>query len=138
MTDESIEYLSTEACWQKLKEAPFGRIAMAVAGVVEIFPINFIESGGALYFRTAPGTKLLALTVNSDVAIEVDSYTADEAWSVVVRGVAERVEKQSEIDIAETLALHPWMPTLKYRWVRVRPTQLTGRQFHRDPEPERF
>lgn len=50
----------------------------------------------------------------------------------------ERVERQSEMDAAELLGLSPWIPTLKYRWVRIRPTEIAGRLFSLGPEPARL
>ncbi|WJL97406.1 hypothetical protein QSU92_13410 [Microbacterium sp. ET2] len=52
--------------------------------------------------------------------------------------MATRLELQSEIDAAEALPLTPWIPTLKYRWVRLSPTSITGRRFQRGPEPDRY
>jgi nitroimidazol reductase NimA-like FMN-containing flavoprotein (pyridoxamine 5'-phosphate oxidase superfamily) len=100
--------------------------------------VNFVVSQGALYFRTAPGDKLLELSVNPDVAFEIDGFDEHTAWSVVVKGVAERLETQTEIDEADQLPLTPWIPTLKYRWVRINPTAVSGRSFNRGPEPERY
>ncbi len=140
MADEvdPVEKLDDRECWELLELAPMGRIALAAAGEIDIFPINFAVHDGALWFRTAPGTKLVELTVNPEVAVEIDGWDAAEAYSVVVKGVAERLEHGTEIEAAERLPLAPWVPTLKYRWVRVRPTTVSGRRFRRGPEPERF
>ncbi len=135
---EPVERLDERECWELLGLAPVGRIALAAAGEIDIFPINFAVHDGALWFRTAPGTKLVELTVNPEVALEIDGWDAGEAFSVVAKGVAERVEHGSEIDVAERLPLTPWVPTLKYRWVRIRPRVLSGRRFRRGPEPERY
>jgi len=133
-----ITELGADDCWALLGEHALGRLAVTAAGTVDIFPVNYAVSEGMLYFRTAPGTKLLELAINDRVAFEIDGSTDAEAWSVVVKGVAERVELQSEIDAADRLPLEPWLPTLKYRWVRIRPSELTGRRFRRGPEPERY
>lgn len=133
-----ITELTPDECWTVLGENSLGRLAVTAAGTVDIFPVNYATSDGMLYFRTAPGTKLLELAINDRVAFEIDGYTEVEAWSVVVKGRAERVELQSEIDAADRLPLDPWLPTLKYRWVRVIPVELTGRRFVRGAEPERY
>lgn len=133
-----VEVLDSQECWRRLGGAQMGRLALAAGGSIDIFPVNFVVSGGALYFRTAPGEKLLELSVNPDVAFEIDGFDDQTAWSVVVKGVAERLENQSEIDEADKLPLTPWIPTLKYRWVRVNPTAVTGRSFTRSVEPERY
>jgi hypothetical protein len=55
-----------------------------------------------------------------------------------VKGLAERLEHQDDIDAADRLPLQPWIPTLKYRWVRIVPTRVTGRRFTRSAEPDRY
>jgi nitroimidazol reductase NimA-like FMN-containing flavoprotein (pyridoxamine 5'-phosphate oxidase superfamily) len=136
--DPNITELDEAECWRRLGEAEVGRLAVAAAGEVDLFPVNFVVSGGALYFRTAPGSKLLELSVNPDVAFEIDGWDERSAFSVIVKGVAERLETQTEIDEADLLPLTPWVPTLKYRWVRINPTSVSGRSFIRGAEPERY
>lgn len=134
-----ITELTTDQCWNLLRSTAIGRIAASAAGLVDIFPINYAvdEAARTVYFRTAPGTKLLELAINDRVALEIDGHDEVEAWSVVVKGRAQRVERQSEMDAAEQLGLEPWIPTLKYRWVRIRPTEIAGRRFALGPEPSR-
>jgi hypothetical protein len=69
--------------------------------------------------------------VNPEVALEIDGWDEGEAYSVVVKGIAERLEHGAEIAEAEQLGLRPWIPTPKTRWVRVRPRVITGRRFRR-------
>lgn len=135
---EPITELDEAECWRRLSEAQMGRLALAPAGEVDVFPVNFVVSEGALYFRTAPGSKLLELSVNPAVAFEIDGWDERSAFSVIVKGVAERLESQTEIDAADLLPLAPWVPTLKYRWVRINPTSVSGRSFVRGVEPERY
>jgi hypothetical protein len=137
-TDEVVRDLDIDECWAKLTENSLGRLATDVGGEVEIFPVNYFADGSTLLIRTAPGTKLLALTVHDQVAFETDANTADIAWSVIVKGRARRLEAQTEIDEADRAPLTPWIPTLKYRYVRIEPTTITGRTFMRLPEPDRY
>ena len=137
MVDAAVRELGAAECWALLAEAPYGRLALSVGDDVDILPINVVVHDGALYFRTAPGTKLAELAVNPRVAFEVDGFDDATAFSVVAKGVAERLERQADVDAAERLPLTPWIPTLKYRWVRIRPTEVTGRSFDRGPEPDR-
>lgn len=136
--DEVFMHLTDDECWRLLGEAQLGRLALAAGGEVDIFPVNFVVSGRALYFRTAPGDKLLELAVHPEVAFEIDGYDDETAFSVIVKGVAERLETQTEIDEADRLPLASWAPTLKYRWVRINPTSVSGRSFVRGAEPERY
>lgn len=138
-TDDGVVWtLSEEECWNMLARRELGRLAVAVHDEPEIFPVNYVVDGPSVLFRTAPGSKLAELAVNPHVAFEVDEYDDDFGASVVLKGVAKRLELQSEIDEADALPLRPFIPTLKYRWVRITPVSLTGRRFERGPEPDRY
>lgn len=138
-TDDGIVWaLSEDECWNLLARRQLGRLAVVVDGEQDIFPVNYVVDGPRVLFRTAPGSKLAGLSANPRVAFEVDEYDEAYAASVVLKGVAERLELQREIDAADALPLTPWIPTLKYRWVRIAPDTITGRRFERGPEPDRY
>ena len=115
-----------------------GRIVMRRKEDIEIFPINFVVDGEAIYFRTAEGSKLFTLSLNQDVLFEADGLKGETAWSVIIKGTAEVLEKPADIDHAETLGLKPWAPTLKYNWVRINASDISGREFEVGEEPERY
>jgi len=137
-SEDPVAVLEEGACWRALEATTVGRIAIAIGDDVEVFPVNYTTADGRILFRTAPGSKLLALSAHPSIAFEIDGFDEAAAFSVVVKGRAERIEDQREIDAADLLPLAPWIPTLKYRWVRVVPAEITGRVFRRDPEPERY
>jgi nitroimidazol reductase NimA-like FMN-containing flavoprotein (pyridoxamine 5'-phosphate oxidase superfamily) len=136
--DAGVFALNEEECWNLLARRELGRLAVAVQGEPDIFPVNYVVDGPRVLFRTAPGSKLAELSVNPHVAFEVDEYDDTFAASVVVKGVAKRLELQRDIDMADALPLTPWIPTLKYRWVQISPISITGRRFERRPEPDRY
>ncbi len=123
--------LSPEECWAALEAAPVGRLALSVGNEVDIFPVNFLVVDGAIVILTSPGTKLLELTINDHVAFEVDEFSDTAAQSVVLKGHAERVELQHEIDELDALGREPWIRTPKFRWVRIHPETITGIAFER-------
>ena len=126
----TLTVLSPEVCWTLLAREEVGRLAVAVAGQPDIFPLNFAVVDGTIVFSTAEGTKLLAVAVDPAVAFEVDGYdpVAGTAWSVVVKGEAEEVPTYEQLeDLA--FPVFPWSATPKGRFVRIRPTQITGRRF---------
>jgi len=43
----------------------------------------------------------------------------------------------TELDESERAGLHPWIATEKLRFVRIRPTEITGRRFVFGLEPDR-
>lgn len=134
----SVVELSEDENWHLLRQNSLARLALSAAGEIDVFPVNYYADDGTLLLRTAPGTKLLELTVNSRVAVEIDGFTDEDAWSVVVKGTARQLERQAEIDEADETPLTPWIPTLKNIYVRITPTTITGRRFERAPEPERY
>lgn len=136
--NDPVEVLSLEACWQLLRSSSLGRLAVCFQGAPEIFPINFVAVGDRVMMRTSQGTKLVQLTINDRVALEADSVGAEVAWSVVVKGTARALELQSDIQAAEELPLRTLSPVLKYTWVEITPTHVSGRRFRLDPEAERY
>lgn len=134
--DSAVTKLTEEQCRTRLASEELGRLALSVGQRVDIFPINYEYARGDIFFRTAPGTKLYELVVNTDVVFEIDGHSPTDAWSVVVRGVAERLERDSQVDEAWELPLRPWIPTIKLNWVRIHITALSGRYFRREPEPD--
>lgn len=136
-SQETMRILSDDEAWALLEGESLGRLAFAVAGLPDILPINYCAADRKLYFRTAGGSKLLGLTINQNVAFEIDQVDGDVARSVVVAGVARRLETNDEIDFAEGLPLRPWVPTLKYNYVEIEPSHVGAREYHLGPEPER-
>ena len=132
-----VEELSESESWQLLRENSLGRLAVSAAGELDIFPINYYADGSTILLRTAPGTKLVEMTIHGYVAFEIDGYTDTEAWSVVAKGSARWLDTRAEIDDAEAQPLTSWIPTLKYVYVRITPTHVSGRRFVRGVEPDR-
>ncbi|MFS2279961.1 pyridoxamine 5'-phosphate oxidase family protein [Microbacterium sp. OR21] len=137
-TEDPVVRLSEEECWQRLRGSELGRLVTRVGDVIDIFPINYVVDGTSIVFRTAEGSKLVELTVNDEVLFEVDEHTDADAWSVIVRGSAHVLDTLAEREAADGLGLQPWVPTLKYNYVRISPSSLTGRAFRRTGEPERY
>lgn len=137
-TQDAVIALSDAECWQRLGEQELGRIVTRVGDVVDIFPVNYVVDDESVLIRTAEGSKLFELTVDDRVLFEVDDHTESDAWSVVVRGRAHRLETSAEVEHADSLPLKPWVPTIKYNYVRITPEVLSGRWFHRAPEPDRY
>jgi nitroimidazol reductase NimA-like FMN-containing flavoprotein (pyridoxamine 5'-phosphate oxidase superfamily) len=124
-----VEELSDPSCWELLKLESFGRLAVSVDNQPQIFPVDFYTEGTDILFRTAAGTKLRDLTLNSSVAFEVDLKSKAESWSVVLDGVAREITDEAEIVAADRAPLPAWIPTAPYVYVRITPTSIRGRRF---------
>lgn len=113
-----------------------GRLGVVVEGRPEIFPINYVVDHGTFVFRTARGTKLDAALSTVRVAFETDGYhaAANMAWSVVVKGSAERLSSGEDVLGSSMLPLFPWQGGEKNNFVRINPVEVTGRRFRLDPK----
>lgn len=130
-----VTILDDEESWGLLRSRSFGRLALTVAGRPEIFPVNYAVEDETLVMRTAPGTKLATLTVNNAVALETDEVGEDEAWSVVVKGIATVHDSEEDFERADGVGLFPQVPTEKNVLVRIRPSALSGRRFRLATRP---
>ncbi|MBZ5738056.1 pyridoxamine 5'-phosphate oxidase family protein [Nocardioides mangrovi] len=132
MDDPTLPEMTQQECWELLRARELGRLAFTIVDEQHITPINYAvdDSGGdpTLLFRTAPGTKLLAVELGHEVAFEVDDVAGETAVSVVVRGRARHLE-EDEAHRAEQLPLRPWLGSPKYDVVEIVPTAVTGRRF---------
>lgn len=129
---DPVNLMSDEECWAMLEENEFGRLAFHLVDEVHIVPMNYaVDEHHRLIFRTAEGSKLLGLTMNADVAFEIDEFGDEHARSVVVHGRASVLEGR-EASATDTLPLRPWVDTAKFNVVAVVPDEVTGRHFALD------
>jgi len=129
MEESPIERLSEESCWELLAGNDLARLALRRGDGVDIFPVNYLVKDKRIYFRSAPGSKLVDLARDPAVAVEIDGSDARVWWSVVVRGHAERMDTDSEILASGVLALHTLTPTTTWNYIRIVPEAVTGRRF---------
>jgi nitroimidazol reductase NimA-like FMN-containing flavoprotein (pyridoxamine 5'-phosphate oxidase superfamily) len=127
----AAETLSIPSCWALLQDSVVGRLAVCLDGQPDIFPVNHTVDHGSVVFRTAAGTKLAA-AVRRQVAFEADGYDVSDgtAWSVVVKGKAEKLDEAQELLRALRLPIFPWHDSPKPWFVRIEPTSVTGRRFY--------
>ena len=132
-----VKKLTADECWQQLGPEGLGRLAVLSAdasakpGDIDIFPVNFTAHDGAVFFRTAPGSKLEDLTANKRVAFESDGVDGTDAWSVVIRGDATRLSADPDIEDAGVLGLKSFHPSDKWNYVRITVDAISGRRFTR-------
>jgi nitroimidazol reductase NimA-like FMN-containing flavoprotein (pyridoxamine 5'-phosphate oxidase superfamily) len=128
-TDSPVDVLGDEDSWHLLASADLGRLAVSIDGGVDIFPINYVVADRVIFFRTAPGSKLIDITKHPMVALESDGIHNRRRWSVVVKGFAERLGLDEEIEASGVLSLYSQLPTEKWNYVRITGSSITGRQF---------
>ena len=124
--------IAESECEDLLASTPLGRLAVIVDGRPQIFPINhvFDRDTGCVAFPTNARTKLRGALEWPSVAYEVDGMDADEdgGWSVVVLGHAEEISDPVEIDRIAPQRHVLWAAGAGTRWIRIRPTSVTGRR----------
>ena len=127
-----MEHLGEEACWQLLASTPLGRVGVIVDSAPEVYPVNFRVDRGTVLFRTDPGTKLRGIDRSPSVCFEVDDMdaAARTGWSVLVKGRAQELLHPAEVRAAESEPLEPWGFGPRSHWIRIVPTEVTGRRLH--------
>jgi nitroimidazol reductase NimA-like FMN-containing flavoprotein (pyridoxamine 5'-phosphate oxidase superfamily) len=125
----SLDRLSEQQCWAALGEATVGRLAVRAADGVDMFPVNFTVHEHSIVIRTAPGSKLVDIAAASSVAFECDGTRGHDYWSVVVRGTAERLYRDSDIEQSGVLQLATVTPAATWNFIRITPTTVSGRRF---------
>ena len=143
LSGSEVADLAGHECWELLREATIGRLAVVVGGRPEIFPVNFVVDHGTIVFRSAPGGKLSGAVghqlsgqqqsgrqADTAAAFEADGHDPDEAtaWSVVILGQLEALVSVDPVTTA-ALPLYPLQPGPKPRFVRVVPDTISGRRF---------
>lgn len=129
-------WLDETECWERLRSQDLGRLGYHLVDEVHIVPVNYVVDGERVVFRTTPGSKLLGVVMDDDVAFEVDEASSDDgAWSVLARGRA-RVLDGDDRRAALDLPLRPWTTEEKLEFVAIDVHTLTGRRFgQRASEP---
>ena len=95
-----------------------------------VLPVNYAVSGGTIVIRTGDGS-LIAGNADGPVSFEADHFDLElgQGWSVLVRGDAHRVLQPGELShLREECDLRPWPSGEHDLFIRIVPTQFTGRR----------
>jgi nitroimidazol reductase NimA-like FMN-containing flavoprotein (pyridoxamine 5'-phosphate oxidase superfamily)/DNA-binding transcriptional regulator YiaG len=122
--------LGSAECRRLITPGGVGRIAFSTLDGPTIIPVNFAVLADTIVIRTAEGT-VIDGHADGPVALEVDHI--DEAlrqgWSVLVRGPAHHVTHPAELSrLQEDAAVWPWAGGEREVYVRIIPSQITGRR----------
>ena len=125
-----IEHLGVDECWRLVATTPVGRMGVLNDSAPEIYPVNHQLDGRTVVFRTDPGGKLRAMLRSPAVCFQVDAVDeeAETGWSVLVKGTAAEVVDDDVLQRLAELPLRYWSLGDKEHWVRVTPTEVTGRR----------
>lgn len=124
-----VTHLDPHDCWARLRTSAVGRIAFAGPDGPELLPVNVVVDQGAVVLRVG-ATSALAAAAGARVALEADGVDADGgAWSVVLKGPLELIRRMHDLVASVGLPLFPWHAEPKPRFLRLVPTEVTGRRF---------
>lgn len=132
--DDVVEALELEECWRLLATTRFGRLAVSDEQGADIFPINHLVKDHLVYFRSAPGTKIVSLTERPGVAFETDDTESRQRWSVVIRGTARRLDVDADIEASGVDELHTFTRSTKWNYFVITPRTVTGVRFTTEPD----
>ena len=121
-----LQHLSEQECWERLARAEVCRLAFLADGRIEVVPVNVAPRGRRLLLGSRPGS-IVSRAVGTPVTLEVDGWTDEDAWSVVVRGPLLPVPADDARPPVDTWALQDGV----IRRIEVLPIEVQGRRFDR-------
>ncbi len=126
MTSYGLQVLDETECYAFLHSRTLGRVGVRLADQLSIFPVYYAVMDRDVVFRTAPGTKLIAALLETQVVFEVDN--ASPGWSVLVRGHAHEIRDTDALLHAQSLLGQDWPAGEREQYVRIAAEQVTGRR----------
>ncbi|MCC9306179.1 pyridoxamine 5'-phosphate oxidase family protein [Kitasatospora sp. RB6PN24] len=134
-----LEELARAECWERLATDGVGRVALGTAAGPVVLPVNYWVLDGTLIFRTAAEGPLAA-AVGQRVAFEVDRIDEVQrtGWSVLATGTAERIDDRPALaHLKQRDKPSPWAGGERDLWIRIKPTDISGRVIRTTDEPTR-
>ena len=126
MTDHDLHVLPEAECYLLLHSRTLGRVGIHLDDQLTILPVYYAVMDHDVVFRTAPGTKLDAATLATNMVFEVDN--ASPGWSVLVRGHAQEISDPDAAVHAQSLLGHDWPAGEREHYVRLVTEEITGRR----------
>lgn len=128
--DTDTRDMTVSECWKALGDSGIAHLALRAEPVgVDIYPVNYLVSNGRVLFRTGPGTKLTELASHPYVALQFEQLVGGWWFSVLVKGKAERLAFDEDIESSGVLDLDPAQRGDKFNYVRIVPDAVIGRTF---------
>lgn len=126
MKPRKFQELTREESMRRLASVGVGRIVFTHQALPAIRPVHHVVDGGQVIIRGYAGTALLS-ALNTVVAYEADAVSGGDhiGWSVIVTGVARRLDAGQAADSYRELA-DPWAEDDHCYIICIRPELVTG------------
>jgi hypothetical protein len=124
-----LRVLERAECLRLLEATTFGRIALTVAALPVVLPVNYRLVGEEIVIRTTAGTKLAAAANAAVVAFEIDGVdpVAHTGWSVMVTGTAEIADDERALARYRSAGIPRWARGGEERFIAIDTELVTGR-----------
>lgn len=125
-----VERMSTSECYRLLGPRGIGRIVFPTASGLMVLPVNYAVTDTTVVIRTGSGS-LIGVHGDGPASFQADHFDLElgQGWSVLVRGEAHRVLQPGEFrHLREACDLRPWPAGEHDLFVRIVPSQVTGRR----------
>ncbi len=86
-----------------LSDEPVAHVGVIAWGKPYVTPVSYVWLDDALWFRTAPGTRLDAVAANPDISVEISRFDVTTGYweSIVIAGRGEIVSDRDAEDRVE-------------------------------------
>jgi Pyridoxamine 5'-phosphate oxidase len=122
--------LTEPECWELVGTHGIGRIGLPVEPGPMVYPVNYVVDHGSFAYRTGDRSAS-SPQEGEEMAFQVDHIDQHlgRGWSVLALGAAHYVDEPEELERLNGLpGAAPWAGGDRPRWVRIRPTDISGRR----------
>jgi transcriptional regulator with XRE-family HTH domain len=122
--------LSVADCQALIARGGIGRVVFAEPGRRPVaIPVNYRMDGDDVVFRIDGGTRLADSLRQANVSFDVDQVdeALAEGWSVLLTGSVSVITEPEDLDHVRSLGIEPWAGGDRQTYVRLRPSEVTGR-----------
>ena len=137
-----LQRLLEQECWKRLGTHGIGRVAYTAGSGDEppvLVPVNFLVDSRTVVYRTDPAG-VAAVGSGTSVAFETDyvDEVSSVGWSVLVTGTAEVITDPVAVEnLGRRPGAKPWAGGARELWIRIEPSEVSGRAIRALPEVER-
>jgi hypothetical protein len=127
----TLHDLTEAECLALIMPGGVGRFLFVEAGRGPVaFPVNFKMDGGDVVFRVDSDLMSTEGVHQQPVSFDVDQLdeALGEGWSVLLTGTAKVISDSRELSRAQALDIQPWAGGDRDLYIRLSPTQVTGRR----------